>query len=148
MAKTINLTLKVWRQENKDAKGRLYFQTKLQNAAPAADISAAGQLVMLTQRIGKSANEFQAAEGVNPESVFLLGKDLNSFKEIAQSLLAGTRHIGQQVEQVQPHAQVAQCHAAGDLKVVKPILRQRLLRCGRLGVSRNQRLCNLAPLST
>ena len=64
---------------------------KLQNAAPAADISAAGQLVMLTQRIGKSANEFQAAEGVNPESVFLLGKDLNSFKEIAQSLLAGTR---------------------------------------------------------
>ena len=39
---------------------------KLQNAAPAADISAAGQLVMLTQRIGKSANEFQAAEGVKP----------------------------------------------------------------------------------
>ncbi|MBS0506441.1 MAG: type IV pili methyl-accepting chemotaxis transducer N-terminal domain-containing protein [Proteobacteria bacterium] len=64
---------------------------KLQNAAPAADISAAGQLVMLTQRIGKSANEFQAAEGVNPESVFLLGKDLNAFKEIAQGLLAGTR---------------------------------------------------------
>ncbi len=28
---------------------------------------------------------------MNPESVFLLGKDLNSFKEIAQSLLAGTR---------------------------------------------------------
>lgn len=64
---------------------------KLQNAAPAAEISAAGQLVMLTQRIGKSANEFQAAEGVSPESVFLLGKDLNSFKEIAQGLLASSR---------------------------------------------------------
>ena len=64
---------------------------KLQSGAPAADISAAGQLVMLTQRLAKSANEFQAAEGVNPESVFLLGKDLNSFKEIAQGLLAGTR---------------------------------------------------------
>ncbi len=64
---------------------------KLQNAAPAAEISAAGQLVMLTQRIGKSANEFQAAEGVSPESVFLLGKDLNSFKDIAQGLLASSR---------------------------------------------------------
>ncbi|HQX07266.1 MAG TPA: type IV pili methyl-accepting chemotaxis transducer N-terminal domain-containing protein, partial [Zoogloea sp.] len=57
---------------------------KLQQNAPAAEISAAGQLVMLTQRIGKSANEFQTAEGVSPEAVFLLGKDLNSFKEIAQ----------------------------------------------------------------
>jgi twitching motility protein PilJ len=42
---------------------------------------------MLTQRIGKSANEFQTMEGVSPEAVFLLGKDLNSFKEIAQGLL-------------------------------------------------------------
>src|SRR5690606_22240997 len=45
-----------------------------QNAAPA-EISAAGQLVMLTQRIGKSANEFLTMEGVSPEAVFLLGKD-------------------------------------------------------------------------
>ena len=35
---------------------------KLQQNAPAAEISAAGQLVMLTQRIGKSANEFQTAQ--------------------------------------------------------------------------------------
>jgi twitching motility protein PilJ len=35
-----------------------------QNAAPA-EISAAGQLVMLTQRIGKSANEFLTIEGVS-----------------------------------------------------------------------------------
>jgi twitching motility protein PilJ len=41
-------------------------------------MSAAGQLVMLTQRIGKSANEFLTMEGVSPEAVFLLGKDLNS----------------------------------------------------------------------
>jgi len=57
-----------------------------QNAAPA-EISASGQLVMLTQRIGKSANEFLTMDGVSPEAVFLLGKDLNSFKEIAQGLL-------------------------------------------------------------
>lgn len=62
---------------------------KLQQGAAPAEISAAGQLVMLTQRIGKSANEFLTAEGVSPEAVFLLGKDLNSFQEIAQSLLDG-----------------------------------------------------------
>jgi twitching motility protein PilJ len=63
-----------------------------QNAAPA-EISASGQLVMLTQRIGKSANEFLTMEGVSPEAVFLLGKDLNSFKEIAQGLLEGSPEL-------------------------------------------------------
>ena len=66
---------------------------KLQQNAPASEISAAGQLVMLTQRIGKSANELQTMEGVSPEAVFLLGKDLNSFKEIAQGLLEGSPEL-------------------------------------------------------
>ncbi len=66
---------------------------KLQQNAPAAEISAAGQLVMLTQRIGKSANEFLTMEGVSPEAVFLLGKDLNSFKEIAQGLIDGSSEL-------------------------------------------------------
>ena len=66
---------------------------KLQQNAPAAEISAAGQLVMLTQRIGKSANEFLTMEGVSPEAVFLLGKDLNSFKEIAHGLLDGSPEL-------------------------------------------------------
>ena len=65
----------------------------LQQNAPATNISAAGQLVMLTQRIGKSANEFLTMEGVSPEAVFLLGKDLNSFKEIAQGLLDGSPEL-------------------------------------------------------
>ena len=63
---------------------------KLQHNAGAADIAASGQLVMLTQRIGKSSNEFLTSEGVGAEAVFLLGKDLNSFKEIAQGLLDGS----------------------------------------------------------
>ncbi|MFD1711610.1 methyl-accepting chemotaxis protein [Ottowia sp. GY511] len=66
---------------------------KLQQNAPPAEISAAGQLVMLTQRIGKSANEFMTMEGVSPEAVFLLGKDLNSFREIAQGLLDGSQEL-------------------------------------------------------
>ena len=66
---------------------------KLQQNASSAEISAAGQLVMLTQRIGKSANEFQTTEGVSPEAVFLLGKDLNSFKEIGEGLLSGSAEL-------------------------------------------------------
>lgn len=66
---------------------------KLQQNAPAAEISASGQLVMLTQRIGKSANEFLTMEGVSPEAVFLLGKDLNTFKEISEGLLNGSDEL-------------------------------------------------------
>jgi twitching motility protein PilJ len=66
---------------------------KLQQAASATEISASGQMVMLTQRIGKSANEFLTVEGVSPEAVFLLGKDLNSFKEIAEGLLNGSPEL-------------------------------------------------------
>ena len=66
---------------------------KLQLGAPATEISASGQLVMLTQRIGKSANEFLTMEGVSPEAVFLLGKDLNTFKEIAEGLLNGSAEL-------------------------------------------------------
>ncbi len=66
---------------------------KLQQNASAAELSASGQLVMLTQRIGKSANEFLTMEGVSPEAVFLLGKDLDSFKGIAASLKDGSPEL-------------------------------------------------------
>jgi twitching motility protein PilJ len=66
---------------------------KLQQESLPTEISAVGQLVMLTQRIGKSANEFLTMEGVSPEAVFLLGKDLNSFKEITEGLLNGSADL-------------------------------------------------------
>jgi twitching motility protein PilJ len=66
---------------------------KLQQDASPAELSAVGQLVMLTQRIGKSANEFLTMEGVSPEAVFLLGKDLNSFREIAEGLVNGSPEL-------------------------------------------------------
>ena len=66
---------------------------KLQAGASAAELSAVGQLVMLTQRIGKSANEFLTTEGVSAEAVFLLGKDLNSFREIAQGVISGNADL-------------------------------------------------------
>lgn len=62
---------------------------KVQQDALPTEVSAAGRLVMLTQRIGKSANESLTVEGVSPEALFLLGKDLNTFRDIASGLLDG-----------------------------------------------------------
>ncbi len=66
---------------------------KLQQGAAAAELSAIGQVVMLTQRIARSATEFQAAEGVSPEAVVLLGKDLDTFKMLVQGLLDGSAEL-------------------------------------------------------
>ncbi|MDE2370056.1 MAG: type IV pili methyl-accepting chemotaxis transducer N-terminal domain-containing protein [Burkholderiales bacterium] len=66
---------------------------KLQAGASTSELSAVGQLVMLTQRIGKSANEFLTTEGVNAEAVFLLGKDLTTFREIAQGVIDGNADL-------------------------------------------------------
>ncbi|MEO8248156.1 MAG: methyl-accepting chemotaxis protein [Burkholderiales bacterium] len=69
------------------------YSAKIQQQASAAELGAASQLQMLTQRIGKSANEFQSTEGVNPEAVFLLGKDLTAFKTLAEGLLSGNSEL-------------------------------------------------------
>ena len=74
-------------------KAETVASIKLRQDATAAELSAAWQLVMLTQRIGKSANEFLTMEGVSPEAVFLLGKDLNSFREIGQGLAEGSAEL-------------------------------------------------------
>ena len=66
---------------------------KLQQGASANEVSAASQMTMLTQRIGKSASDFLTVSGVSPEAVFLLGKDLSSFKEIAEGLRDGSQAL-------------------------------------------------------
>jgi twitching motility protein PilJ len=63
---------------------------KLQAAAPAREISASSQLVMLTQRLAKNANELLSGEGVNPETAFLLGKDTNTFRDLLDGLSNGS----------------------------------------------------------
>jgi twitching motility protein PilJ len=68
--------------------------TKIEKGGvPPAEATSLNQMVMLTQRIGKSANEFLTVEGVSTEAVFLLGKDLNAFKEIAEGLLNGNQEL-------------------------------------------------------
>jgi twitching motility protein PilJ len=66
---------------------------KVQRDSSPAELSAVGQLIMLTQRIAKSANEFLATEGVSPEAVWLLGRDLNTFEAIVNGLLEGSSEM-------------------------------------------------------
>ncbi len=66
---------------------------KAQSGATPREISAAGQLVMLTQRLGRGANEFLTSEGVNPETAFLLGKDTNTFSDITEGFLKGSESL-------------------------------------------------------
>lgn len=61
-----------------------------QNGALPREVAAAGQLVMLTQRLGKSANEFMTPEGINQDTAFLLGKDANTFRDIIAGFSDGS----------------------------------------------------------
>ena len=61
-----------------------------QSGASPREVAAAGQLVMLTQRLGKGANEFMTPEGINQDTAFLLGKDANTFRDIVDGFAEGS----------------------------------------------------------
>ena len=61
-----------------------------QTGATPREVAAAGQLVMLTQRLGKSANEFMTPEGINQDTAFMLGKDANTFRDIIAGFVEGS----------------------------------------------------------
>lgn len=63
------------------------------NGATAHEIDLAQQLVLLTQRMAKNANAMLAGEVINPEVVFLLGKDTNTFRETIQGFLEGSDEL-------------------------------------------------------
>ncbi|HYM47875.1 MAG TPA: methyl-accepting chemotaxis protein [Burkholderiaceae bacterium] len=63
---------------------------KLQGGAPPREVAAAGQLVTLTQRLGKSANSLVAGNVANAEVALTLGRDINQFRDLTQALLAGS----------------------------------------------------------
>jgi len=63
---------------------------KLQSNAPSREVSAAGSLVMLTQRLGKNANSILGSDVIDPEVPALLGKDANTFRELLQGLTRGS----------------------------------------------------------
>jgi twitching motility protein PilJ len=65
------------------------FSLKANQGASTKEQVATSNLVMMTQRMGKNANEFLTSEGGNAESVFVLKRDAENFRQIADALLNG-----------------------------------------------------------
>jgi twitching motility protein PilJ len=65
---------------------------KLAQGALPAQVSAASRLVMLTQRMARGAQHLVAADRVEPETEFLLGKDVNEFRGTLAQLRAAARN--------------------------------------------------------
>lgn len=63
---------------------------KLQVGASSREVATAGQLVTLTQRLGKSANSLVAGNVANAEVALTLGRDINQFRDLTQALLSGS----------------------------------------------------------
>ena len=63
---------------------------KIRSGASVREITAASQLVMLTQRIAKSANELQNSSETGPELAFQLGKDARTFQDLQKALAEGS----------------------------------------------------------
>ena len=63
---------------------------ELRSGASTREITAAGELVMLTQRLAKNANALLAGETIDPEVAFLLGKDTNVFRTTLEGLRGGS----------------------------------------------------------
>src|SRR5688572_10580446 len=62
----------------------------VQTGGSARQNANAAQLMMLTQRMAKNANAMLAEAVIDPEVSFLLGKDVNNFRDILQGLLQGS----------------------------------------------------------
>jgi twitching motility protein PilJ len=60
---------------------------KTQSGAGPREIAAAGQLVMMTQRMAKNVNQI-SADGASSVD-FLLGKDLSAFRDVVDGLISG-----------------------------------------------------------
>ena len=66
---------------------------RVQAGASGNEVAAAGELVMLTQRISKSANEYNTMVGVSPDASYQLSRDLTSFSNITTGLLEGSAQL-------------------------------------------------------
>ncbi len=67
---------------------------KTQRGAIATEVLVAGQLAMLLQRIGKASAEFLSLDGVSPEAVDTLRKDIDTVSLLVSGLLDGRADLG------------------------------------------------------
>jgi twitching motility protein PilJ len=66
---------------------------KVQSGSPAREVSAAGDLVMLTQRIGKNVNQVINGDAFNADAAKTLAQDVADFNKLIDSLLTGDERL-------------------------------------------------------
>ena len=99
--------------------------SKLQQGASAQEIAALGQLAMLTQRIGKSAGEFVTLQGLEPEAMNRLTRDLKSLRELADGLSPGAASARERSSALWAQHEAAQAQAAAILANLKGLVAAR-----------------------
>jgi twitching motility protein PilJ len=58
------------------------------------ELAALGRLMMLTQRLSRSASEFLTSGGIQPETAFQMGRDTTTFRLTVEGLLNGNPDLG------------------------------------------------------
>ncbi|MGJ7916840.1 methyl-accepting chemotaxis protein [Massilia sp. LXY-6] len=58
------------------------------------ELAALGRLMMLTQRLSRSASEFLTSGGISPETAFQMGRDTATFRVTVDGLLNGNAQLG------------------------------------------------------
>jgi twitching motility protein PilJ len=58
------------------------------------ELAAIGRLLMLTQRLSRSASEYLTSGGIRAETAFQLGKDTTAFRATVNGLLNGNDQLG------------------------------------------------------
>jgi twitching motility protein PilJ len=91
----------------------------LQNNASAAHIAAVMQLAVPSQRLGRSADTVFTWNGIDPEAVLLLGKDLKTFDMLLSGLVNGNTEL--------------RLHAQRQPDIVKQLARAQAILAGMRG---------------
>lgn len=65
----------------------------VQNGASPREVSASSQLLMLLQRLAKNSHELLGAQGIEPETAFLLGRDADVFLQIINGFIYGSQEL-------------------------------------------------------
>ena len=60
----------------------------------ARELASLGRLMMLTQRLSRSANEFLTSGGITSETAFQMGRDTTTFRVTVDGLLNGSAQLG------------------------------------------------------
>jgi twitching motility protein PilJ len=60
----------------------------------ARELASLGRLMMLTQRLSRSASEFLSSGGISSETAFQMGRDVATFRATVDGLLNGSEPLG------------------------------------------------------